>query len=94
MGRAIDMENDIHKLKQQVEKLQNTVRGMVAKLDSLDEKSSKTHKVDLVEEVGVEIEDRKEDENESKKTNDEGNDKSSVKSDKRSSKSKKSSDKS
>ena len=94
MGRAIDMENDIFQLKQQVEKLQNTVRGMVAKLDSLDEKSSKTHKVDLIEEVGGEIEDKKEDKNEKKKTNDEGNDGSSVKSDKRRSKSKKSSDKS
>ena len=48
MGRAIDMENDIFKLKQQVEKLENTVRGMLSKLDSLNEKSSKTKHVDLV----------------------------------------------
>ena len=54
MGRAIDMENDIQVLKLQIEKLENTVRGMVSKLDSLDEKSSKTKHVDLVEDVKVE----------------------------------------
>ena len=75
MGRSIDMENDIFKLKQQVEKLENTIRGMVSKLDSLDEKSSKTERVDLVEEVGTEIEDNKE-KNEKEKTNDKGNNKS------------------
>ena len=75
MGRAIDMENDIFKLKQQVEKLENTVRGMLSKLDSLNEKSSKTKHVDLVEEVGTEIEDNKE-KNEKEKTNDKGNNKS------------------
>ena len=53
MGRAIDMENDIGALKIKVKKLEDTVRGMVSKLDSLDEKSSKTIKVDLVEDVGV-----------------------------------------
>ena len=60
MGRAIDMEIDIDALKIKVEKLENTVRGMVSKLDSLNEKSSKTIKVDLVEDVGAEIEDKKE----------------------------------
>ena len=94
MGRAIDMENDIFKLKQKVEKLENTVRGMVSKLDSLNEKSSKTKHVDLVEEVGTEIEDNQKDKNEKKKTNDEGDDRGSGKSNKRRSKSKKSSDKS
>ena len=54
MGRAIDMENDIQILKLKIEKLENTVRGMVSKLDSLDEKSSKTKHVDLVEDVKVE----------------------------------------
>ena len=71
MGRAIDMENDIFKLKQQVEKLENTVRGMLSKLDSLNEKSSKTKHVDLVEEVGTDIEDNKE-KNEKEETNNEG----------------------
>ena len=71
MGRAIDMENDIFKLKQQVVKLENTVRGMLSKLDSLNEKSSKTKHVDLVEEVGTDIEDNKE-KNEKEETNNEG----------------------
>jgi len=61
MGRAIDMENDIQALKIKIEKLENTVRGMVSKLDEIDEKSSKTKHVDLVEEVGTEIEDEKSD---------------------------------
>ena len=61
MGRAIDMENDIQVLKLQIEKLENTVRGMVSKLDDLGEdmdeiyeESSKTKHVDLVEDVKVE----------------------------------------
>ena len=36
MGRAIDMENDIGVLKLKVKKLENTVRGMVSKLDELN----------------------------------------------------------
>ena len=60
MGRAIDMENDISALKIKLKKLENTVRGMVSKLDSIDEKSSKTIKVDLVEDVKMEEEDEKE----------------------------------
>ena len=61
MGRAIDMENDIQALRLKVERLENTVRGMVSKLDEIDEKSSKTKHVDLVEEVGTEVEDTKSD---------------------------------
>jgi len=57
MGRAIDMENDISVLKVQVKKLEDTVRGMVSKLDEMDEKSSKTKHVDLVEDVGTDTED-------------------------------------
>jgi TolA-binding protein len=54
MGRAIDMENDIQALKMKVEKLENQLRGMVSKIDELEEKSSKTKHVDLVEDVKVE----------------------------------------
>ena len=75
MGRAIDMEKDIDTLKLRVEKLENQVRGMVSKLDGLDEdmdeiyeKSSKTKQVDLTK---VKNETKKE------KTNNEGNGKSS-----------------
>tara|TARA_Y100000310_G_scaffold145511_1_gene144857 strand:+ start:1016 stop:1270 length:255 start_codon:yes stop_codon:yes gene_type:complete len=49
MGRAIDMEKDIDALKLKVEKLDNTVRGMVSKLDELNEKSTKTKHIDLTE---------------------------------------------
>jgi len=82
MGRAIDMEKDIDVLKSKVEKLENQVRGMVSKLDEMDEKSSKTKHVDLVEDVGVDTEDLgtcitgvAKDEEE--KTNNEGDGKSS-----------------
>ena len=80
MGRAIDMENDIQALKMKVEKLENQLRGMVSKIDELEEKSSKTKHVDLVEDVKVE-----EDlgstitgvyENEEKEADNEGNGKS------------------
>ena len=57
MGRAIDMENDIGALKIQVKKLEDTVRGMVSRIDEMDEKSSKTKHVDLVDDVGVDTED-------------------------------------
>ena len=68
MGRAIDMEKDIDTLKLRVEKLENQVRGMVSKLDEINEKSSKTKHVDLTE---VKNETKEE------KTNNEGNGKSS-----------------
>ena len=67
MGRAIDMEKDIDTLKLRVEKLENQVRGMVSKLDEINEKSSKTKHVDLTE---VKNETKEE------KTNNEGNGKS------------------
>ena len=37
MGRAIDMEKDIAQMKLQIERLQNQVRGMVSRLDEVDE---------------------------------------------------------
>ena len=76
MGRAIDMEKDIDTLKLEVEKLKNTVRGMVSKIDSLNEKSSKTKHIDLVEETKEKTDGKKE-------TNDEGDGKSSKQSNKR-----------
>ena len=74
MGRAIDMENDISALKLKVEKLDNTVRGMVSRLDELNEKSTKTKHIDLTE--------VKDDKKETKKTNNKGNGKSDKPSDK------------
>jgi len=66
MGRAIQMSSDIELLKLKVEKLENQLRGMVAKIESLDSNKSKT---------------KKEVVNEEKETNDEGNGKSNKQSD-------------
>tara|TARA_R110000787_G_scaffold181168_3_gene293320 strand:+ start:2112 stop:2411 length:300 start_codon:yes stop_codon:yes gene_type:complete len=96
MGRAIDMEKDISSLKLQVEKLENTVRGMVSKLDDLGEdmddiyeESSKTKHIDLVEDVGAEIEDNKGEVNEKEKADNERDAKSSKQSNSKSGKSNK-----
>ena len=82
MGRAIDMENDIQVLKAELDKLKNTVRGMVSKIDDLEEDmdeiyegSSKTKHVDLVEEVGAKTE-KKNDKKEDKKADNKGDGKS------------------
>ena len=64
MGRAIDMEKDVDALKLKIEKLDNTVRGMVSKLDELDDKSTKTKHIDLTE--------VKNDKKEGKKANNKG----------------------
>ena len=94
MGSAIDMENDIQILKLKVEKLDKTVRGMVSKLDELEEKSSKTKHIDLVEEVGTEVEDvgsviTGDYKNEEKEADNKGNGKSSKQSNNKSRKSSK-----
>ena len=87
MGRAIDMEKDIDALKIQIKKLEDTVRGMVSKLDDIDEdmdeiyeKSSKTKHIDLVEDVGAETE-IEDDKKETKKANTKGNGKGNKSSD-------------
>ena len=54
MGRAIDMEKDIHELKINVKKLEDIVRGMTHEMDGLSEKSTKTTHIDLVDDVKVE----------------------------------------
>ena len=74
MGRAIDMEKDIDSLKLKFEKLENTIRGMLSKLDELDDKSTKTKHIDLTE--------IKDDKKETKKANNKGNGKSNKPSDK------------
>ena len=51
MGRAIDMERDIDSLKIKLKKLENTVRGMVSKLDEIDDKAVKTKHIDIIEET-------------------------------------------
>ena len=89
MGRAIDMGKDIVQLKIKIEQIENTLRGMVSKIDGIDEKSSKTKHIDLVKETKTGEGNAKKE-----KANNEGNGKRSVKSDKGSSDDKKSSDKS
>ena len=74
MGRAIDMEKDINKLNGKFDKLENTIRGMLSKLDELDDKSTKTKHIDLTE--------IKDDKKETKKANNKGNGKSNKPSDK------------
>ena len=72
MGRAIDMEKDIEVLKAEVEKLNNIVRGMSSSLNELEEKSTKTKHVDLVDDVKTKEEKR----DGKKKANSKGNGKS------------------
>ena len=42
MGRAIDMENDIQKLRVRVDSLEDIVRGMTHSMDEMSEKATKT----------------------------------------------------
>ena len=71
MGRAIDMEKDIHELKINVKKLEDIVRGMTHEMDGLSEKSTKTTHIDLVDDVKVE------EGSDGKKANNKGSSKSS-----------------
>tara|TARA_R100000656_G_C3871647_1_gene112309 strand:+ start:111 stop:377 length:267 start_codon:yes stop_codon:yes gene_type:complete len=78
MGRAIDMEKDIEVLKAEVKKLDNIVRGMSASLNELEEKSTKTKHVDLVDDVKT----KEEKKDGKKKANSKGNGKGDKPSDK------------
>ena len=51
MGRAIDMENDIHKLKIQVETIENALEKVIQTVDKLEAKSPSVEHIDLVEDV-------------------------------------------
>ena len=72
MGRAIDMEKDIHELKINVKKLEDIVRGMTHEMDGLSEKSTKTTHIDLVDDVKAE----EDEDNGKEKANDKGSSKS------------------
>ena len=69
MGRAIDMEKDIHTIKQRLSKIDRILNGICSTLDELEEAVFETENEE-------EVKDAKE------KTNNEGNGKGSVKSDK------------
>ena len=62
---------------------------MISKIDEISEKSSKTKHIDLVEDVGAEIEDNKKEKDGKKKTDNEGDAKSSKQPDSKSGKSNK-----
>ena len=54
MGRAIDMEKDIDKLKAQVERIDSALAKVIDVVDSMQEKGQRTTHVDLVEDVSPE----------------------------------------
>ncbi len=49
MGRAIDMENDISKLKIQVDRMDAALAKVIDVIDSMQEKGQRTTHVDLVD---------------------------------------------
>ena len=51
MGRAIDMEKDIDKLKIQVDRIDAALAKVIDVVDSMQEKGQRTTHVDLVEDV-------------------------------------------
>ena len=56
MGRAIDMEKDIDKLKMQVDRIDSALAKVIDVVDSMQEKGQRTTHVDLVEDVKSEAE--------------------------------------
>jgi len=51
MGRAIDMEKDIDKLKLQVDRIDAALAKVINVVDSMEDKGQRTTHVDLVEDV-------------------------------------------
>ena len=51
MGRAIDMEKDIDKLKIQVDRIDAALAKVIDVVDSMQDKGQRTTHVDLVEDV-------------------------------------------
>ena len=56
MGRAIDMENGIQKMKVQVDRIDAALAKVIDVVDSMQEKGQRTTHVDLVEDVPSEAE--------------------------------------
>ena len=54
MGRAIDMEKDIDKLKMQVDRIEAALEKVINVIDSMEDKGQRTTHIDLVEEVHTE----------------------------------------
>ena len=51
MGRAIEMEKDIDKLKAQVDRIDAALAKVIDVLDSMEDKGQRTTHIDLVEDV-------------------------------------------
>ena len=51
MGRAIDMEKDIDKLKSQVKQIDAALAKVIDVIDSMQDKGQRTTHIDLVDEV-------------------------------------------
>ena len=71
MGRAIDMEKDIDMLKIEVKRLENIIRGMSSSINEMEDKSTKTTHIDLVDDV------KEEETNGKEEANDKGTSKAS-----------------
>tara|TARA_R110000824_G_scaffold275698_1_gene464335 strand:+ start:1432 stop:1665 length:234 start_codon:yes stop_codon:yes gene_type:complete len=56
MGRAIDMEKDIYKMKVQVDRIDAALAKVIDVVDSMQDKGQRTTHVDLVEDVKSEDE--------------------------------------
>ena len=70
MGRAIDMEKDIHTLKEKMATLENTIRGMALKLDEIDDAVFEDE--EIVEEIVEEVVEEKKEKKDGKKANNKG----------------------
>ena len=55
MGRAIDMEKDIDKLKVQVDRIDAALAKVIDVVDSMQDKGQRTTHVDLVEDVYTDV---------------------------------------
>ena len=51
MGRAIDMEKDIDKLKIQVDRIEAALEKVIDVIDSMEDKGQRTTHIDLVDDV-------------------------------------------
>ena len=76
MGRAIDMEKDINVLKKEVERLENILRGVCVTIDEMDDKTTKTTHIDLVDDVKEEDNSGEEKANDKRSSKSSGNTKS------------------
>jgi hypothetical protein len=55
MGRAIDMEKDIDKLKTQVDRMELALMKVIHVVESMEVKGQRTTHVDLVEDVHTDV---------------------------------------